>query len=198
MKAGCVRARWPRGFGGTVSGWREHSSEPQLRPLAASSRRHESTCTSTQTRRSTSPAVGCCYTGHNTSGKTKALELLLPFCLDGDISPSKLDPFGSIHKDVNRILSVAPTTKSGWATCGSSSSVSTRTAAQTGSRSGSGCGHTRRCPRCRAGTSSRAIARSAPTCRCCVAASRSAEHSSRRRSATTARCSTASATSAGT
>ena len=34
--------------------------------------------------------------GHNTSGKTKALELLLPFCLDGDISPKKLDPFGSI------------------------------------------------------------------------------------------------------
>ena len=33
--------------------------------------------------------------GHNTSGKTKALELLLPFCLDGDISPAKLDPFGS-------------------------------------------------------------------------------------------------------
>ncbi len=25
--------------------------------------------------------------GHNTSGKTKALELLLPFCLDGDIRP---------------------------------------------------------------------------------------------------------------
>ena len=38
--------------------------------------------------------------GHNTSGKTKALELLLPFCLDGDISPSKLDPFGSMHKDM--------------------------------------------------------------------------------------------------
>ena len=36
--------------------------------------------------------------GHNTSGKTKALELLLPFCLDGDISPSKLDPFGSIQR----------------------------------------------------------------------------------------------------
>ena len=38
--------------------------------------------------------------GHNTSGKTKALELLLPFCLDGDISPKKLDPFGSVHKDM--------------------------------------------------------------------------------------------------
>ena len=33
--------------------------------------------------------------GHNTSGKTKALELLLPFCLDGDISPRKLDPFAA-------------------------------------------------------------------------------------------------------
>lgn len=38
--------------------------------------------------------------GHNTSGKTKALELLLPFCLDGDISPRKLDPFGAGYKDM--------------------------------------------------------------------------------------------------
>ncbi len=38
--------------------------------------------------------------GHNTSGKTKALELLLPFCLDGDISPQKLDPFGAGYKDM--------------------------------------------------------------------------------------------------
>src|SRR4051812_36676821 len=38
--------------------------------------------------------------GHNTSGKTKALELLLPFCLDGDISPRKLDPFASDAKDM--------------------------------------------------------------------------------------------------
>ena len=33
--------------------------------------------------------------GHNTSGKTKALELLFPFCLDGDIRPQRLDPFAS-------------------------------------------------------------------------------------------------------
>ncbi|MBV8221320.1 MAG: TIGR02680 family protein, partial [Solirubrobacterales bacterium] len=38
--------------------------------------------------------------GHNTSGKTKALELLLPFCLDGDINPKKLDPFGAGYKDM--------------------------------------------------------------------------------------------------
>jgi uncharacterized protein (TIGR02680 family) len=38
--------------------------------------------------------------GHNTSGKTKALELLLPFCLDGDIRPTKLDPFASGAKDM--------------------------------------------------------------------------------------------------
>ena len=30
--------------------------------------------------------------GHNTSGKTKALELLLPFCLDGDIHPTQARP----------------------------------------------------------------------------------------------------------
>ncbi|MEJ7893155.1 MAG: TIGR02680 family protein [Solirubrobacteraceae bacterium] len=38
--------------------------------------------------------------GHNTSGKTKALELLLPFCLDGDINPHKLDPFAKSAKDM--------------------------------------------------------------------------------------------------
>lgn len=38
--------------------------------------------------------------GHNTSGKTKALEVLLPFCLDGDMSPKKLDPFGAGYKDM--------------------------------------------------------------------------------------------------
>jgi len=39
--------------------------------------------------------------GHNTSGKTKALELLLPFCLEGDISPRKLDPFGRSDKEMH-------------------------------------------------------------------------------------------------
>jgi uncharacterized protein (TIGR02680 family) len=38
--------------------------------------------------------------GHNTSGKTKALELLLPFALDGDISPRKLDPFAKAAKEM--------------------------------------------------------------------------------------------------
>ena len=38
--------------------------------------------------------------GHNTSGKTKALELLLPFCLDGDTRPTKLDPFASGAKEM--------------------------------------------------------------------------------------------------
>ena len=43
--------------------------------------------------------------GHNTSGKTKALELLLPFCLDGDIAPHKLDPFARAAKHMkwNRV-----------------------------------------------------------------------------------------------
>ena len=38
--------------------------------------------------------------GHNTSGKTKALELLFPFCLDGDIRPQRLDPFASTAKNM--------------------------------------------------------------------------------------------------
>jgi uncharacterized protein (TIGR02680 family) len=33
--------------------------------------------------------------GRNESGKTKALEVLLPFLLDGDFSPHRIDPFGS-------------------------------------------------------------------------------------------------------
>lgn len=36
--------------------------------------------------------------GRNTSGKSKALELLVPFVLDGDITPRKLDPFASRTK----------------------------------------------------------------------------------------------------
>ena len=33
--------------------------------------------------------------GRNETGKTKALEVLLPFLLDADLSPQRLDPFGS-------------------------------------------------------------------------------------------------------
>jgi uncharacterized protein (TIGR02680 family) len=36
--------------------------------------------------------------GRNTSGKSKALELLVPFVLDGDITPRKLDPFMTQNK----------------------------------------------------------------------------------------------------
>ena len=36
--------------------------------------------------------------GQNTAGKSKALELLLPFVLDGDIRSERLDPFGSKAK----------------------------------------------------------------------------------------------------
>jgi uncharacterized protein (TIGR02680 family) len=47
--------------------------------------------------------------GHNTSGKTKALELLLPFALDGDISPRKLDPFARNAKDMRwNLVGCAP------------------------------------------------------------------------------------------
>ena len=38
--------------------------------------------------------------GHNTSGKTKALELLLPFVLDGSIAPQRLDPFAQSAKEM--------------------------------------------------------------------------------------------------
>ena len=38
--------------------------------------------------------------GQNTAGKSKALELLLPFVLDGDIRSERLDPFGSQAKSM--------------------------------------------------------------------------------------------------
>jgi uncharacterized protein (TIGR02680 family) len=38
--------------------------------------------------------------GRNEAGKSKALELLFPFVLDGDISPKKLDPFGTVSKSM--------------------------------------------------------------------------------------------------
>jgi uncharacterized protein (TIGR02680 family) len=36
--------------------------------------------------------------GRNEAGKSKALELLFPFVLDGDMSPKKLDPFDTVSK----------------------------------------------------------------------------------------------------
>ena len=38
--------------------------------------------------------------GRNESGKSKALELLLPFLLDADLSPQRLDPFGSTSRQM--------------------------------------------------------------------------------------------------
>ncbi|MGH2697862.1 MAG: TIGR02680 family protein [Actinomycetota bacterium] len=38
--------------------------------------------------------------GENGMGKSKALELLLPFLLDADTSPHRLDPFGDGHKSM--------------------------------------------------------------------------------------------------
>jgi len=53
--------------------------------------------------------------GQNESGKTKALEVLLPFLLDADLQPQRLDPFGSTARpmrwnllnDANPDVSVA-------------------------------------------------------------------------------------------
>ena len=39
--------------------------------------------------------------GRNTSGKSKVLELVVPFVLDGDISPRKLDPFAKDSRDMH-------------------------------------------------------------------------------------------------
>lgn len=54
--------------------------------------------------------------GHNTSGKTKVLELLFPFCLDGDISPARLDPFAGTAKEMkwNLVGCVEQDTRGGY------------------------------------------------------------------------------------
>ena len=77
--------------------------------------------------------------GHNTSGKTKALELLLPFCLDGDISPKQARPVR--RRSTRRCggtSSAAPGTKSELGTSGSSSSASGRAASSSASPVGIG------------------------------------------------------------
>jgi len=38
--------------------------------------------------------------GRNESGKSKVLEVLLPFLLDGSLAPSRLDPFGSTSRQM--------------------------------------------------------------------------------------------------
>jgi uncharacterized protein (TIGR02680 family) len=54
--------------------------------------------------------------GHNTSGKTKVLELLFPFCLDGDISPARLDPFAGTAKEMkwNLVGCIEQDTRAGY------------------------------------------------------------------------------------
>ena len=65
--------------------------------------------------------------GHNTSGKTKALDLLLPFCLDGDIRPTKLDPFASGAKPAqSSSRRRSPRTMQGLPRCGSAGRRSTQ------------------------------------------------------------------------
>jgi len=39
--------------------------------------------------------------GQNETGKTKAMELLFPFLLDADLSPQRLDPFGSVARPMH-------------------------------------------------------------------------------------------------
>ena len=39
--------------------------------------------------------------GQNEAGKTKAMELLFPFLLDADLSPQRLDPFGSVARPMH-------------------------------------------------------------------------------------------------
>src|SRR5262249_4965999 len=52
--------------------------------------------------------------GHNGAGKSKALELLLPFVLDGDTHPTKLDPFGGAGREMKWNLTLGGRFESRW------------------------------------------------------------------------------------
>jgi uncharacterized protein (TIGR02680 family) len=52
--------------------------------------------------------------GHNGAGKSKALELLLPFVLDGDTHPTKLDPFGGPGREMKWNLTLGGRYESRW------------------------------------------------------------------------------------
>ena len=42
--------------------------------------------------------AGCSWRGNNGTGKSKVLALTLPFLLDGDLSPSRVEPDGDREK----------------------------------------------------------------------------------------------------
>jgi uncharacterized protein (TIGR02680 family) len=52
--------------------------------------------------------------GHNGAGKSKALELLLPFVLDGDTHPTKLDPFATDSREMKWNLTLGGRYESRW------------------------------------------------------------------------------------
>lgn len=52
--------------------------------------------------------------GHNGAGKSKALELLLPFVLDGDTHPTKLDPFATTARQMKWNLTLGGAHESRW------------------------------------------------------------------------------------
>lgn len=52
--------------------------------------------------------------GHNGAGKSKALELLLPFVLDGDTHPTKLDPFATDSREMKWNLTLGGRFESRW------------------------------------------------------------------------------------
>jgi uncharacterized protein (TIGR02680 family) len=52
--------------------------------------------------------------GHNGAGKSKALELLLPFVLDGDTHPAKLDPFATTARQMKWNLTLGGAHESRW------------------------------------------------------------------------------------
>jgi uncharacterized protein (TIGR02680 family) len=52
--------------------------------------------------------------GHNGAGKSKALELLLPFVLDGDTRPTRLDPFATDSREMKWNLTLGGRHESRW------------------------------------------------------------------------------------
>ena len=95
MRAAARRYRYRAAVGSRACRRASSGARHDRRPLPPPPPTGSSRSTSTPTRCSAAEEGRLALRGRNTSGKSKALELLIPFVLDGDITPRKLDPFAS-------------------------------------------------------------------------------------------------------
>jgi len=89
-----LRIEWKHGYGETSGDSAAAGSQCAL--AAATIGTGESVCYDDQDF--ISIAVGCCLRGNNGTGKSRVLALQLPFLLDGETSPHRVEPDGDSAK----------------------------------------------------------------------------------------------------